>query len=172
MDPYEIENRFEHFDELTPEAKEAARRLLLTPTRAKEEVESFGGLGSDGLDTLHSFAFEFYQNAKYAEAASFFTVLTSLDMLCYDYWMGLGASQMMNGEFQEALTAYGIASTLKQDDPMPHFHAAECYQAQGLTSDALRALEMAEDFCGDKGKDIPLKERIAVFRERWKGEVR
>lgn len=149
MNNDDVMDQIDQLEELTPEAKAAAKRLVIEPGLAKEESENFGGLAGDSLDTLHSFAYEFYQNGKYQQAASFFQVLTTLDMLCYDYWMGLGASQMMAREYHEALTAYSIASSLEADEAMPHFHAAECYQAMGDTPEALRLLEIAEDFCVD-----------------------
>jgi type III secretion system low calcium response chaperone LcrH/SycD len=169
MQSDELMDKIDSLVELTGEAKAASKRLVNNPQNARDEVENFEGLNGVALDTLHSFAYEFYQNGKYLQAASFFQVLSSLDMLCFDYWMGLGASQLMAREYQEALTAYSIASSLKVDDPHPHFHAAECYKSLNDTAQALRVLEVAEDFCTNSESHLPLKDRIKLFRESWKG---
>ncbi len=167
MNPDDILDQIDHLEELTLEARDAAKRIINAPATAKEEAENFGGLSGPALDTLHSFAYEFYKNGKYEQAASFYQVLATLDMINFDYWMGLGASQMMAREYQEALAAFSIAASLDAEQPAPHFHAAECYQAMGDTTEALRVLEVAEDFCSEEKKHLPIKERIALFKETW-----
>ncbi len=170
MESDKFHAQIDQLEELTPEARDAAKRILQAPDSAKDEIDSFGGLTAAALDSLHSFAYEFYQNGKYQQAASFFQVLTSLDLLSFDYWMGLGSSQMMAQQGAEAIISFAMATSLEPHNPIPHFHAAECFQALGDVKEALLTLEVAEDFCTESDRDLALKERIALFRDVWKGD--
>jgi type III secretion system low calcium response chaperone LcrH/SycD len=170
MNQEEIEDRMTKLNELSPAAKEAVRRLMEKPSNGKEEIPHFAGLAGPSLDSLHELAYDFYHSGQYPQATSFFQVLTACDMLNQDYWMGLGAALLMNNEFPEALTAYGVACSLTSDDPLPHFYAAECQFQLSDRDKAVQALSVAEDLCTDGEAHRALLERITLLRQSWAEE--
>ena len=47
-------------------------------------------------------------------------------------------------EFDNALMAYAMTTLIDDIDPMPHFHAAQCYFELGNKDEALKAINLAE----------------------------
>lgn len=104
------------------------------------------------------------------EAGQMQTAIESFRFLCYKhplegrFWFGLAASLQENKEYETALEAWAVTSVLKQEDPYPHFHAAECYFSLLNIQDALIALDKASERVKE---DVNLEEKIALLRKQW-----
>ena len=59
----------------------------------------------------------------------FFKKLASLKPFEQKYWLGLAACYQIEKEYKEALKGWEMAALLNDRDPIPHFHATECYLA-------------------------------------------
>jgi hypothetical protein len=55
----------------------------------------------------------------------------------------------MSGDYMAALHAWSIVALLKEEDPRPHFHAAECFFSLNEKENALKALDLALKLCQD-----------------------
>jgi type III secretion system low calcium response chaperone LcrH/SycD len=107
-------------------------------------VEGFSSKPSAAEDKLYLLAFCYYEKGHYREAAESFSKLVIVNPYEKNYWCGLGASQQLAKNYQEALSAWCFAALLDQKNPYPHFHAAECLISQGEIKEALLALEEAK----------------------------
>lgn len=119
------------------------------------------------LNTFYAFAYRFYREGKYQEATDFFRFLTLIRPYEKRGWMGLGAAEQMSKNYHRALSAYAFLCVLDDQDPYPHFHAAECYLALNDVIEGLLALNAAGAACDDSPEHLDLKKKIALMRERW-----
>lgn len=95
------------------------------------------------IEALYSAAHNLYEMGDYAKASGLFTQLLFNDPFQTRFWKGLAAAQQMGKEYRGALRAWATLALLKNDDPTPHFHAAECYLFSGDIEEAKKALACA-----------------------------
>ena len=138
-------------------------------TRVVEKIENGMAvekheMSQDLIDSLYSYAYHFYQNGKYEEAKSFFRFLTLLNMNLPKYWMGLGASDQMLKNYDEAIYSYKVAMVLNESDPYVYFVIADCYIAEGQTEKGIEVLEEAVRLFGEDDKYKKIIAHIDVVR--------
>lgn len=130
----------------------------------KEALPQFSG---DDLEALYSVGFEYYQQAKYKEAEGVFRLLTTMDYMSKKQWMGLAASQQMQGNFSQAIDAYATAALLDQKNPYIPFYAAECCFSLGDTEKGLLAVDAAEELSSNDDQFTLLRQKLALLRAVW-----
>lgn len=94
--------------------------------------------------TLYLSAFTYYQQKSYALAEPLFTQLCLCNPFEESFWRGLASSLQMLDKWKEALHAWCIVALLKDTDPTPHFHAAECFYLLKEKEETKKALVQAE----------------------------
>ena len=70
------------------------------------------GLGEQDIETIYSIGFNFYNQAKYAQAEPMFQFACVYSHLERRYWMALGNCRQMAKNYQGAIDAYGFAFML------------------------------------------------------------
>ncbi len=114
--------------------------------------------------TLHISAFTFYQQKNYALAEPLFTQLCLSNPFEEAFWRGLASSLQMLNRWKEALHAWCIVALLKDTDPLPHFHAAECFFLLKEKEETRKALIQAEKRL-EGAKDLEtLKDNITLLK--------
>lgn len=145
-----MENNFVDFLE------KAARKLESTAFVKKWKPEE--------EKTLHLSAFTFYQQKNYSLAEPLFTQLCISNPFEGSFWRGLASSLQMLNKWKEALQAWCIVALLQDNDPLPHFHAAECFYLLKEKEETRKALLQAEKRL-DGAKDIEtLKTNISLLK--------
>lgn len=124
------------------------------------------------LQELYEKAYLLYQEKKGEEASVAFGILIALDPFSYPFWMGLAASRQMNNEFERALQAFAIASLLDDQDPAPHYHAAQCYLALKNEEEARKAIDLADALTRAHPIHESFKERINQLRTLFSCQLR
>lgn len=104
--------------------------------------------------SLYASAFAFYRQQNYAVSETVFRKLCVQFPLEASLWRGLAASLQMQNKWIEALHAWGIAALLNEEDPFPHFHAAECFFSTGEKEEAKKALNQAEQRASEDQEDL------------------
>ena len=123
----------------------------------------------EDLSVIYSVAYALYQEGDYKEAILLFQRLASHDPFTVKHWMGLGASLQMEKEFEESLKGWAMASIITPNDPVPHFHAAECYLALGNETEGKKALSEARALI--KNEEHPsLLNQLETLERRFKEE--
>ena len=116
------------------------------PTFSKEE-----------LTRLYASAYKLYHDAEYEKAKDLFLQLVLALPFNGAFWAGLASCEQMCKSYDAALRAWALAALTNPEDPLPHFHAAECYLSQGDKLEALKALNSAKSLISAESE---LKEKI------------
>lgn len=95
-------------------------------------------------ETLYAAAYGMYEVGDYEKGADLFTHLILHDPFDVRFWKGLAAARQMQKLYLDALKAWAITCHLSGQDPMGHFHAAECYLSLDEIEEAKKALRCAE----------------------------
>lgn len=109
---------------------------------------------------LYATAFGMYEKGDYLSASQLFTQLVLSDPFSEHYWLGLAGAKQMARDYKAAVHAWGLLALLKEGDPLPHFHAAECFLSLDEKEEALKALDAALVLCKDEG----LSEKINLLK--------
>lgn len=113
---------------------------------------------NDDLRIIYALAHSLYQRGDYEQAGPIFQQLASLKPFEQKYWAGLAACFQMEKKYGDALKGWAMAALLIQSDPLPHYHAAECYKVLGNQEDAVKALKSAYQRL--EPKDEALKHKL------------
>lgn len=120
----------------------------------------------EDISLLYSLGFSLYERADYEQAKTIFQRLVLAKPHEKKFWMALGASSQMLELYEDALTAWAMASFLQDEDPFPHFHAAECLLCMGKHQDVLKALHDAKKRL-NAHKDDTLIKKIQSLENTW-----
>lgn len=118
-------------------------------------------LNASEQETVYAAAYGFYETGAYSKAAEFFTHLIFHNPFEKRFWKGLASARQMSGDYQAALHAWAILCFLAPDDPLPHFHSAECLISMGEQNEAIQALH-----CAEKRASVDQQERIQFLKTR------
>lgn len=135
----------------------------------QQEVIEILGLSESEISPIslkqeHHFyatAYGLYEKGDYRGAAQLFTQLVLTDPYSEHYWQGLASSKQMTQDYLAAVHAWAMLALLREHDPLPHFHAAECFLSLDEKEEALKALDAALALAG---KNDPLCEKIHLLK--------
>lgn len=116
------------------------------------------------IETLYSHAYNMYNQGKYDEAEHLFRFLMLLDPQEAKYAFGQAAVVHMKKDFEQAAKMYYLVTMLNPDDPMPHYHASDCYMQLRDLGSALLSLEYAIDISGKNPKYAPLVQKAKALK--------
>lgn len=119
----------------------------------------------DDLRILSSFAQTLYQSGDYEEAKEVYQQLAAFEPYCPSYWEGVGACMQMEKRYKEALKAWSMVSLINERSPLPHFHAAECYNALGLFLEGEKELDACKARLNET--DHGLLEKVSRLESNW-----
>lgn len=120
-------------------------------------------VGPDALEGLYSQAYILYNQGKFQESACIFVVLALLDPNEQKYQLGSAACLHRMGKYEKAAQVYLICSALDQTNPLPHFHAADCYIKINALPLAQMCLKYCIEACGQKKEHEVVKERATLM---------
>lgn len=95
------------------------------------------------FQSLYSEAVQEYEAGHYDRAHDLFCNLSMELPMQPDVWKGLASCNQVRKHYPEALIGWSMAALLDANDPVPHFHAAECLLAKGDRIEALKAVRIA-----------------------------
>ncbi len=122
-------------------------------------------LSQDEQNALYATGYSLYTDGNYKDAAALFTKLVLTAPLCEKYWRGLASSEQMRKEYMASLHAWCMVVLLKDKDPLPHFHAGECYLSLKDPAEAEKAFNAAQKLLSpDSEEDRRLAEKIHVLK--------
>lgn len=114
-------------------------------------------------EELYAIAYQCYENGIYTTASQFFTKLVLCNPFEEKYWRGLASSQQMLKTYLDALHAWSQCALLAAEDPLPHFHAAECLFSLNEKQDAIKALRAAESLLSPD--ENVLRNKIMILKQ-------
>lgn len=123
------------------------------------------GLTQEHLDVLFETAYNLFSKKKYKEALSVFARITIWNHFEKRGWIGSGVCWQLLHRYNNAIDCYSRASLIDIKDPLPIFHAIECYIALKMYSDAHAALEVIKPLIKDKPEFIRFKNASAKIEQ-------
>lgn len=129
------------------------------------------GFTNQKMDAIYGQAYRLYNTGKYKEALELFRVLVILDPTESKYTLGVAACLHMMKEYMAAAKIYLFAGMLDPQNPVPHFHASDCYIQMRDKPSALICLEMAVKIAGNKPEYQVLKDRASMTIEGLKKDL-
>lgn len=158
-------------EEISPEMMESmkglAQTIMQTGTVPKEAL----GFNDEKMHEIYGQAYRLYNTGKYKEAVDLFRSLVILDATEVKYSLGLAACYHLMKEYEAAAKIYSIAGLIDATDPVPHFHASDCYIQMKDMVAALICLEMAVKKAGNRPEYQVLKDRALLTIESLKKVV-
>jgi type III secretion system low calcium response chaperone LcrH/SycD len=154
--------------------KEAEGQLQLAMEYAmKKEIMPKTALkiSDETMEAIYSQAYALYNQGKYKEASYVFRFLMLLDLSTSKYVLGIAACLHRMKDFANAANLYFLAAALDPENPIPHYHATDCYIQLGFPALAIIALQMAINTCGDKPQYQVLKERAKLLQSGLKQQI-
>lgn len=140
--------------------KEFLKRELAAGKTAQEIM----GFSNETMAKFYKAAYHLFENRHHSDAANAFLFLVTLNPYNHDYWLGLGMSTQMCGDYEAAIDAYEMAAINDINSPVPYFYLAKCLFAIHDRESALQALDLALENAGDNPEYVTLKEQAKKAR--------
>ena len=87
------------------------------------------GYTDDEIEAAYNVAYNLYQQRKYKDAEKVFTFLMLHEHMDSRFSFGLGGCYQAMGDYEKAIHIYSCAALVDATNPLPAFHACECYMA-------------------------------------------
>lgn len=130
------------------------------------------GLDDQMLEGIYGQAYRLYNTGKYREAGQLFRLLIMINSMEPKYSMGLAACFHMLKEYRNAADAYTLCSIIEPENPLPQYHASDCYIQMNDKISAIIALEMAIKRAGQKREFATLADRARMTISSLKTSVK
>jgi len=121
------------------------------------------GVSQEVMNHFYAYGYRLYHAGDYKKAAVIFTWLSLLNENNFNYMFALASCYHMLKQYQEALNTYLVACEIDLNNPMPCFHAADCYIKMNKPEVAIYCLEFSIAQAADKPKYAKLKERATLM---------
>lgn len=154
----------EKFDQALTELTQKMLKEGMSPQEAM-------GLDQQMLESIYAQAYRLYNTGKYIEATHLFRILIMMNAMEPKYTLGLAACFHMLKEYENAIQTYTMCSAIDPENPIPHYHSADCYIQMKDELSALLTLELAIKRAGDKPEYAKMKERALMSIESLKKQV-
>lgn len=149
---------------------ESAKKKLKNKKKLKKDFENgktpqeIVGYSNETMAKFYRAAYHLFENRHYQEAGDAFLFLITLNAYNHDYWLGLGMSSQMNGDFDLAVDAYEMAAICNIENPIPYFYLAKCLFSMHDRSSALQALDLAIEYASDQLEFAELKKQAIAAK--------
>lgn len=129
------------------------------------------GYSETVMEDFYAKARSLYERQEYQKAADVFVFLTTLNPYIHNYWLGLGMSEQLNENYQNALLAYAMGMLTQIQNPVIYYHSGNCYRALGDSVNALQSYELAAKYAIDHPEYEAIKERALEEWRRLREEI-
>jgi type III secretion system low calcium response chaperone LcrH/SycD len=146
-----MENDFLEEFKLSKKIKQKLKnkKLLKKELAAGKSAQEIVGFSEETMAKFYKAAYHLFENRHYDDAANAFLFLVTLNAYNHEYWLGLGMSTQMIGNFDSAVDAYEMAAICDIESPVPYFYLAKCLFAMHERESALQALNLAIEYAND-----------------------
>lgn len=121
----------------------------------------------EDFNTLYAVGFGLYESGDYTQAKTIFHQLVLAKPLQSEYWFCMGSCLQMEKSFTEALSAWAMCALLDGHNPLPHFHAAECYFSLSDIPEGKKAINLFLQLAKDAPEFEVEVKRAKVMLDQW-----
>jgi type III secretion system low calcium response chaperone LcrH/SycD len=147
------------------QSKMTNRKAIQSELASGKNGQEVLGLSDSLMAKLYGAAYHLFDTKRHAEAINAFLFLANLNPSKHEYWLGLGMSTQLSGNFEGAIDAYEIAALCELDNPTAYFYLAKCLFAIHDRTSALEALELAVEYSEDKVEYAELRQQAKAARD-------
>lgn len=123
------------------------------------------------MEAIYGQAYNLYNQGKYKDASYIFRLLMMLDYLNSKYSLGLAACLHRMKDYKQAANVYLMCGMLDPKNPIPHYHAADCYIQLNAPLLAVFALDMCINAAKDQPQYDTIKQRAELMKEALDKQV-
>lgn len=159
-------------EKLTEATAQAAKPAKETITAILTEALNKGALpkqalhlSDEAMEAIYGQGYNLYNQGRYKEASYVFRLLMLLDYMTPKYALGLAASLHRLKEYTSAANVYLLCGTLDTKNPLPHYHAADCYMQLNMPVMAIFSLDLAITAAGSQTQYSIIKERALLMKD-------
>jgi len=156
---------------LGPDSEGSLKEVIDSMTHGGRTPKDLLGLNDQAIEGIYGQAYRLYNTGKYKEASQLFRLLIMLNGTESKYMMGFAACFHMLKEYATAVEVYLVCEMLDPKNPIPHYHASDCYIEMGDKLSAIVALEMTVARCGEKGEYAQMKDRALMTIASLKSQM-
>lgn len=137
---------------LSKKAKEKLKNkeLLKKELASGKTPQEILGFKEETMAKFYRAAYRLFEHKRYPDAANAFLFLVTLNTHNHDYWLGLGMSAQLCGDYESAIDAYEMAAVTDIESPVPYFYLAKCLFAIHDRETALQALDLALEYSEER----------------------
>jgi len=152
---------------LSKRAKEILKdKKLLKKELAKgKSAQEILGFKDETMAKFYQGAYQLFEHGRYIDAANAFLFLVTLNAYNHDYWLGLGMSTQLCGDYEAAIDAYEMAAVTDVESPVPYFYLAKCLFAIHDRESAIQALDLAIEYATEDPQYADLMEQAKAAKE-------
>lgn len=129
-------------------------------------------IGDDTMEAIYTQAYNLYNQGRYKESSYIFRLLMLLDYSTPKYTLGLAACLHRMKDYVNASNLYLLCAAFDPKNPMPHYHAADCYLQMNVTELAILSLNMAISVAADQPQYAVLKERATLLKNGLEDQLK
>jgi type III secretion system low calcium response chaperone LcrH/SycD len=133
------------------------------------------GVQESDTEALYAQGYQLYNMGKYKDARSVFGSLMLIDPIDPRFLFGHAACSHMLEEYKVAADMYMHQAIVAPDDPIPYYHAADCYIKLGDLFSASVSLNLVIKRSGSEEKYKMIKERsemtVKKIEEQLSSEI-
>lgn len=145
-----------------PMVKAAMEKLFDGVVNKGLEMKDALGMKPEMLESLYSHAYFLYNGGRYDDAVLLFQILMLLHPTEAKYTMGLAACLHMKKSYFQAGEMYALAGILGNDNPIPYYHAADCWMNVDQPNVAVESLKLAIKLSGERPEYAVIKDRCTM----------
>lgn len=98
------------------------------------------------MDQFFFIACNMLKEKKIQESLQTFLFLLFLNSNRYDYWLGLGSANLLQGNYEGAIDAFEMSAMMQPINPIPYFYLSKCLFSMHDRINALQAIELALEY--------------------------
>jgi len=132
---------------------------------AGKTAQEIMGFSNETMAKFYRAAYRLFEHKRFVDAANAFLFLVTLNPHNHDYWLGLGMSTQLYGDYEAAIDAYEMAAVTDINSPVPYFYLAKCLFAIHDRESALLALDLALEYSDDNAAYAELKQQAQAARK-------
>lgn len=167
MDLPQIQDRLQKINFGAPgkKAENAVKQIMEAALKKGIMPKQALQISDDTMEAIYTQAYTLYNQSKYRDASYIFRLLMLLDFTTPKYVLGLAACAHRVQDFTNAANLYFLCAALDPDNPIPHFHATDCYLQLGAKAIASYSLQLAIEAAGEQPQYQTIKQRAELMKE-------
>jgi len=140
--------------------------------RKMQEARAKLGVSDAMMEALYGQAYNLYNTGNYKEAEKLFRTLMMMSAPEPRFTFGLGACLHMMKRYKDASKVYTMLALTDPNNPVPYYHAADCFIHQKDPLSTLMSLNMAIKYAGERPEYRVIRDRALLMREGISKELK